>query len=132
MIGFESLDRPTSNKCARIGTASGDYEEVIASFHDRGIMITDFGSDDRPRSCVRRDGCFADAIISHRQLQPAETMPGTGSTAGSASGVCYGQAGGLTRHYSYGETIFEAKGDERRRAARWTVAARRIFYVGGR
>lgn len=134
LIGFESLD-PGNLKQMRKNWngVSGAYEDVIAAFHSRGIMIYGtfvFGYDRDRADAFVRTARFAEATnLAIANFNPLTPMPGTGLYDRlERQGELLRPGWWIDPGYAYGDAIFAPKGMSGEELRDGPMAARRIFY----
>lgn len=134
LIGFESLD-PANLKQMRKNWngVSGSYDDVIARFHRRGIMIYGtfvFGYDqDGPEAFARTARFARDANLAVANFNPLTPMPGTGLYDRlERQGELLRPGWWIDPAYRYGEAIYAPKGMSADQLRDGPMAARRIFY----
>jgi len=134
LIGFESLN-PANLKAMRKNWngVSGPYDEVIAAFHRRGIMIYGtfvFGyPHDRAEDFERTARFARDSNLAVANFNPLTPMPGTGLYDRlAAQGELLRPAWWIDPAYRYGDAIFEPEGMTARELSDGPMVARAVFY----
>lgn len=134
LIGFESLN-PANLKAMRKNWngVAGPYEDVIAAFHRRGIMIYGtfvFGyPHDRGEAFPRTARFAAAANLAVANFNPLTPMPGTGLYQRlAAQGELLRPAWWIDPDYRYGDPIFAPKGMTADELRDGPMVVRRVFY----
>lgn len=134
LIGFESLDKSNLKQMRKNWNGvSGDYAEVIARLHSRGIMVYGtfvFGYDADTLDSFRASAEFAKAQgMAIANFNPLTPMPGTGLYDRlAANGALLRPAWWIDPTYRYGDPIFAPKGMKASELREGPMAARRMFY----
>ncbi len=134
LIGFESLDRESLVQMRKKWNGvAGGYDEVIARFHARGIMIYGtfvFGYDaDTPASFDTAAAFAREQSLCIANFNPLTPMPGTGLYDRlRAEGRMVRDAWWLDPSYRYGDAIFAPRGMSADELSAGPMRARQAFY----
>jgi radical SAM superfamily enzyme YgiQ (UPF0313 family) len=134
LIGFESLERESLVQMRKKWNGvAGGYDEVVARFHARGIMIYGtfvFGYDADTPASFDRAAAFARAqSLCIANFNPLTPMPGTGLYDRlRAEGRLMRDTWWLDPSYRYGDAIFAPRGMSPEELSEGPMRARRAFY----
>jgi radical SAM superfamily enzyme YgiQ (UPF0313 family) len=134
LIGFESLERESLVQMRKKWNGvAGGYDEVVARFHARGIMIYGtfvFGYDaDTPASFDRAAVFAREQSLCIANFNPLTPMPGTGLYDRlRAEGRLMRDTWWLDPSYRYGDAIFAPRGMSPAELSEGPMRARRAFY----
>jgi radical SAM superfamily enzyme YgiQ (UPF0313 family) len=134
LIGFESLDRESLVQMRKKWNGvAGGYDEVIARFHARGIMIYGtfvFGYDaDTPASFDAAAAFAREQSLCIANFNPLTPMPGTGLYDRlRAEGRMVRDVWWLDPSYRYGDAIFTPRGMSADELSAGPMRARQAFY----
>jgi radical SAM superfamily enzyme YgiQ (UPF0313 family) len=134
LIGFESLERESLVQMRKKWNGvAGGYNEVVARFHARGIMIYGtfvFGYDaDTPASFDRAAAFARDQSLCIANFNPLTPMPGTELYDRLlAEGRLMRDTWWLDPSYRYGDAIFAPRGMSPAELSEGPMRARRAFY----